>query len=118
LKEACVQVIESACSASKDSLSGQDALDKSQARAVAQCILELDTDVHKLSLDNIESYIGTGEFDAQWMKFAPSGRLVGRANIMSFFNHVVERKTQAGVRYTEDIFVQRAPTERVEVIQI
>jgi len=96
MREACFQVIESACSASKDSLTGQDALDRSQARAIALCILELDIDIHRLTNDHHESYISSNRFDSEWLKYAPSGRIVGKQNIMNFFEHVIDHKNQRG----------------------
>lgn len=96
LREACVVIVENGLLANqRESLSGEHWLDKAQCRALASVILELDHDVHLINHDQVQSYISSNTFDNEWLKSTSgSGRIVGRINIMNFFNHVIEHRFQ------------------------
>jgi hypothetical protein len=99
LREACGVIVENGLMANqRDSLSGQEYLEKPQARAIASIILELDHDAHVINHDHVQSYISSNTFENEWLTHTQGGgRLTGRNNIMNFFAHVIEHRYQMTV---------------------
>ena len=96
LREACQVIVENGLMANqREQLTGDYYLDKAQANAIANIILELDHDAHVINHDHVQSYISSNTFENEWLKHTSGGgRIIGRQNIMNFFSHVIEHRYQ------------------------